>query len=56
MTLVDPPSGWRYGYPKPLEEDYRAQLIRDGYPPEEIEFALQYSRLIEAVEEGAVGR
>ena len=21
-TMVDPPSGWKYGFPKPLPDDY----------------------------------
>jgi hypothetical protein len=32
----DPPSGWRYGFPKPyrplLNETISETLIRDGYP------------------------
>ena len=44
ITVVDPPSGWQYGFPQPLEEDYRAQLERAGYEGEDLEFALRYSR------------
>lgn len=40
MIIVDPPSGWRYGFPAPLQEDYRQQLIDAGYPQKDIEFAL----------------
>lgn len=46
VTYVDPPSGWKYGFPKILPEgaDY-AQLLRDsGYPERDIELALTYSR------------
>lgn len=46
VTYVDPPSGWRWGFPKILPEgvDYE-QLLRDsGYPEKDIEFAMQYSR------------
>lgn len=46
ITYVDPPSGWKYGFPKPLPEgaDY-AQFLRDsGYPEKDIELALRYSR------------
>jgi hypothetical protein len=44
--MIDPPSGWKYGFPKELKEgqDY-AQLLRDsGYPEGDIEFAMTYSR------------
>lgn len=44
MTIVDPPSGWRYGFPAPVEDDYEAQLRRAKYPEEDIPFALKYSR------------
>lgn len=46
VTYVDPPSGWKFGFPKILPEgvDY-AQLLRDsGYPERDIELALTYSR------------
>lgn len=44
MLIVDPPSGWQYGFPAPLEKDYEAQLKRAGYPVSDIPFALKYSR------------
>ena len=47
VTIVDPPSGWRYGFPAPLEQDYEAQLRRMGYPDEDVPLALQYSRMWE---------
>lgn len=42
--LYDPPSGWKYGFPKPYRprisngkvEELRDTLIRDGYPLHEI--------------------
>ena len=41
FTLYDPPSGWRYGFPKqykPLEgEELKDTLLRDGYPQHEID-------------------
>lgn len=41
MTVYDPPSGWKYGFPKPYKpqpgETIEETLIRDGYPQEEIE-------------------
>lgn len=34
--LYDPPSGWRYGFPKPYRpepgETLEETLVRDGYP------------------------
>lgn len=41
ITIYDPPSGWRYGFPKeyqPLPDETLAQtLLRDGYPQREID-------------------
>lgn len=38
--MYDPPSGWRYGFPKeykPIQgESIEETLLRDGYPLEEI--------------------
>jgi len=36
MVLVDPPSGWMYGFPAPLQEDYEQQLKDAGYPEKNI--------------------
>lgn len=34
--IVDPPSGWKYGFPKPVPDDRRhdiiAWLVEEGYP------------------------
>jgi len=49
--LVDPPSGWAYGFPAPLQDDYVGQLRKAGYPEEGIPFALRYSRYIGTQEE-----
>lgn len=47
MTLiVDPPSGWMYGFPAPLEEDYEQQLRNAGYPEKDIPMALKHSRYL----------
>lgn len=52
MTLlVDPPSGWMYGFPAPLEEDYENQLRKAGYPERDIPMALRHSRYIGEREE-----
>lgn len=44
--IIDPPSGWLYGFPKELPEgkDYRELLLESGYPENDIEFAMTYSR------------
>lgn len=42
--IVDPPSGWMYGFPAPLKEDYEQQLRDAGYPEKDIPFALKHSR------------
>jgi hypothetical protein len=49
VTIYDPPTGWRYGFPKqyrPREgEQLKDTLIRDGYPPEHAEWAAKYCRM-----------
>lgn len=50
VTMVDPPSGWKYGFPAPLKEDYKQQLLDAGYPEKDIELALTYSRYWETAE------
>lgn len=46
MLLYDPPSGWKYGFPKPYKpkidkdgqiEELAVTLRRDGYPQAEID-------------------
>ena len=36
MTIIDPPSGWKYGFPKPIPEDRikdaTVWLVEQGYP------------------------
>ena len=44
MKIVDPPEGWRYGFPAPLQEDYVQQLKDAGYPEKDMELAFKYSR------------
>jgi len=49
MTIfVDPPEGWRYGFPKlyPYGKDFsklREWFLAEGYPEKNIELALMYS-------------
>lgn len=47
-TMIDPPRGWKYGFPKELPddiEDIRSWFIENGYPETEVDFALQYCRM-----------
>jgi hypothetical protein len=41
MLIYDPPSGWRYGFPRPYRplpgETLAQTLLRDGYPQKEID-------------------
>lgn len=55
--MIDPPSGWRYGFPKPVpqkvlknEERLVIWLIEQGYPEKEIPLAVEYSRYWEVEE------
>ena len=48
--LIDPPSGWLYGFPKaynPDKDNYEEMLHKSGYPVKDIQFALENSRIIE---------
>lgn len=46
MIYIDPPSGWKYGFPKKVDEnsDFRQILIDAGYPEKDLDFALRYMR------------
>lgn len=47
MTVyVDPPKGWAYGFPAPLQEDYEQQLRDAGYPEKDLEMAMRHSRYL----------
>jgi len=38
--MIDPPSGWKYGFPKPLPdgvENIKEWLLENGYPQREID-------------------
>jgi len=45
-TIVDPPSGWKYGFPCVLPDDklYVELLKEKGYPEKDIDLALKHSR------------
>ena len=48
FNMVDPPSGWRFGFPMRYEPDKDGDLeqflIKKGYPAKDVEFATQHSR------------
>ena len=47
ITVVDPPSGWLYGFPKEVPADvtdFRQWLIDEGYPESEVDFGMQHIR------------
>ena len=41
VLMCDPPSGWKYGFPKPIPKDVvgdiRPWLLSEGYPQAEID-------------------
>jgi len=45
VTMCDPPSGWKYGFPKVVPEgvdNLTEWLISEGYPQKEIDSCGQY--------------
>lgn len=44
--IVDPPGGWKYGFPMELPEgkSYEELLRENGYPEEDMELALKWTR------------
>lgn len=51
--IIDPPSGWRYGFPKPVPQEILVDnelltiwLIEQGYPEKDVPIALKYSRYL----------
>jgi hypothetical protein len=51
VTIYDPPSGWKYGFPKPIPEpvqngkkDFKQWILDQGYPEKDIDLALKYGR------------
>jgi len=47
---IDPPLGWRYGFPKEFKfnehKTFRNLLLTSGYPKEDLEFALRNMRIL----------
>jgi len=48
ILVVDPPSGWKYGFPMiwnpAVDPDLEQWFIRNGYPEEDIALAMKWSR------------
>ena len=47
QTVFDPPSGWKYGFPKVKPDDdvpVGEWLLAEGYPADMIPLALKYTR------------
>ena len=46
MKMIDPPSGWKYGFPKPIPDDrinnQLVWLVEEGYPQKEIDNLGEY--------------
>jgi len=47
--MIDPPSGWKYGFPKEIPEGIEGQdleqwLLDNGYPHDMIELGVEYYR------------
>lgn len=46
--MIDPPNGWRYGFPKAIPQDQlsrsREWLVENGYPQDEIDSYGTYFR------------
>jgi hypothetical protein len=47
--MIDPFSGWRYGFPRlwnsDVDGDLREFLLQNGYPEKDVDFALKYIRM-----------
>lgn len=46
--MFDPPQGWMYGFPKELPREVtnmRQWLIDEGYPEQDVDHAMKYSRM-----------
>lgn len=48
VTWIDPPEGWRYGFPRPYDpapgETFDEWFLRMGYPKAKLHLARGYSR------------
>ncbi len=48
--IIDPPSGWRYGFPKvfdnPNDLDTDEWFIQNGYPIEEVQYWHEHGKSV----------
>ena len=46
-TMIDPPMGWKYGFPCELKEGVSVEelLRQHGYPEKDISFAMEWMRM-----------
>ena len=48
VYMIDPPAGWRYGFPRAYnaeqDGDMRDFLLAAGYPERDVDFALEHIR------------
>jgi hypothetical protein len=49
VMIYDPPSGWKYGFPKAVPENleeggFKQWILDQGYPEKDIDLALKYGR------------
>lgn len=55
-VMIDPPSGWMYGFPKERpsapEVNMRSWLVENGYPEEDVDWAMNHCRMWEIPENG----
>lgn len=49
--IIDPPSGWQYGFPRPVPKSFFEEsfdlgvwLVECGYPAADVPLAIKYSR------------
>jgi hypothetical protein len=45
IRMIDPPSGWMYGFPKPIPDDVKDTnewLVKNGYPKKIIDDLGEY--------------
>lgn len=62
VLMFDPPSGWQYGFPKPIPQkcldddtEFKRYLVQNGYPDHMLDMAFKYSRYWEASDEDQEG-
>lgn len=46
VLMIDPPEGWRHGFPKPYDCNltFEEQLLKAGYEKEDLDWIQKYTR------------